>query len=339
MLLPFRLRRFISRKFIDYSFVPIAGYNCNKHLPVRCGRKRFLIEKESLRIKNNTPVTFVIISDADYFILAQEQIRSIFIVEPQSEVFLFDAGLRDEQKQILKNEFQERIHLGLFDVEGIMTKHRLLRSEAMFFFKIHAVTIAQQKTSNTILIYSDAANVFLKPLNELKNFVQANGFYGGMTTTHLYCAIQQHEVPRECAKTMNLNLYDKRFVLIEGGLWAVDTSHNWIKTFLQEYLRLTNDYRGLFILFPHDMIAMSLLIYKHFVNRKLILQETPNIRFNVILEQSTITEKNMTVFDYNTEKIPFFGYAVHNCSNHPEAPEKRRCSIYKDDILSYINIE
>ena len=339
MLLPFRLRRFISRKLIDYSHKPIDGYDFRKHLPVRQGGKRFFIQKDSLRGKNNSSATFVIISDADYFVLAHEQIRSIFIVEPHSEVFLFDAGLKDEQKQILQSDFSEKLRFEVFDIKGIMAKHKLLRSEAMFFYKIHAVTIAQQKTSNTIIIYSDAANVFLKPLNELKNFVQSNGFYGGMTTTHLYNVIQQHDVPRKCAKSLNLNLYDKRYVLIEGGFWAVDVSHNWAKTFLYEYKKLSIDYHGIFILFPHDMIAMSLLIYKYFTKKKLLLQELPNIRFNVLLEQSSVSEKNMTVFDYNTEKIPFFGYAVHNCSNDPEAPEKRHCSIKKDDILSYINIE
>jgi len=338
-MLPFRLRRFFANHFIKYFHTPIEEYDIQKHIPARKGNKRFLIEKASLNKKNNSLISIVIISDAEYFILAHEQIQSILIVEPETEIFVFDAGLLNNQKQQLQDEFPNNIRFEVFDIEQTMATNNLRRSEAMFYYKIHAVSIALQKTKNKIIIYSDAANVFLKPLNELKNFVQQNGFYGGMTEVFGYERIQQYKQFRDCAEALNMNIYNNHFLLTEGGFWAIDTEKQWVKSFVNEYKALTQNHLGVFQIFPHDMVAMSLLLAKYAKQQKFVLQEIPNIRFLAILEKSTVMEKNMRIFDYNTEKIPFFGYAVHNCSNHPDAPEKRRCSIKKDDIKTYIKID
>jgi hypothetical protein len=268
--------------------------------------------------------------------LAYEQIQTIFIVEPQSEVFLFDAGLRKDQKEQLVLEFSSKIHFEDFAIETLMRDKNLKRNEAMFYFKVYAVTIVLSKTKNKFILYSDAANVFLKPLNELKNYVQEYGFYGGMTEMFGYDRIQKYKQFRDCAEDLNVNIYNKNVLLIEGGFWMIDSSLKWVQSFLNDYLKITKKHLGVFQIFPHDMVAMSLLLQKYADKNKLNLQETPNIRFQAILEKSQVKEKNCIVFEYYTEKIPFFGYAVHNSSNHKDAPVKRKCSVYKADIKEYI---
>jgi hypothetical protein len=336
MLLPFRVRRFVSDHFVNYNHSTIKGYDYAKHLPARKGNNRFLIEKDSLRKPNNEALTFVIIADADYFILAYEQIQTIFIVEPQSEVFLFDAGISAAQKAKLLSEFPSNVHFETFAIEQVMKENNLRRNEAMFYYKIYAVTAIVSKTKNKFIVYSDAANVFLKPLHELKNYVCQNGFYGGMTEMFGYARIQQYKQFRDCAEDLKVNIYSKRFLLLEGGFWMINTSQTWIQSFLEDYKMVTKKHLGVFQIFPHDMVAMSLLLHKYSRKNQLTFQETPNIRFQAILEKALVKEKNIVVFDYDTEKIPFFGYAVHNSSNHSDAPIKRRCSVYKADINEYI---
>jgi len=338
MLLPFRFRRFISDRFVNYIHNAIKGYDYSKHVPARKGKNRFLIQKDSLRQPNNESLTFVIITDAEYFILAYEQIQTIFIVEPQSEVFLFDAGMSAGQKAKLISEFPSNVHFETFAIEQIMKEHNLRRNEAMFYFKIYAVTEIVSKAKNKYIVYSDAANVFLKPLYELKNYVSQNGFYGGMTEMFGFDRIQQYKQFRDCAEDLKVNIYRKSFLLIEGGFWMIDTSQSWIHSFLEDYKVLTKKHLGVFQIFPHDMVAMSLLLQKYSSTNNLTFQETPNIRFQAILEKAVVKEKNIVVFDYDTEKIPFFGYAVHNSSNDPDAPVKRKCSVYKADINEYIQI-
>src|ERR1035437_5116473 len=215
MIIPFRLRRFLADRFVKYIHTPVIGYDYKKHVPVRKGKSRFLISKDSLRKVNNTALTFVIITDADYYILAYKQIQTIFIVDTQSEVFLFDAGLRQDQKEQLVLAFSTKIHFESFAIEKVMKDNSLKRNEAMFFYKIYAVSITLSKTKNKYIVYSDAANVFLKPLNELKNYVQENGFYGGMTEMFGYDRIQKYKQFRDCAEDLQVNIYNKNFLFIE----------------------------------------------------------------------------------------------------------------------------
>jgi hypothetical protein len=336
MLLPFRLRRFISGKFVNYTFDPLKEYDHMKHVPVRNRKGSHLIEKKYLLHENNQPVTFVIISDASYFVLALEQIQSIQMIEPDHEIYIFDIGLKQEQKEKLNSFNTGVIKMIPYDISALRKEHDLLYEEAIYFLKIIAVEQVSRITKNKLILYSDVSNLFLKPLNELKNFISEYGFYGGMTSTYLFEHFQKHEQFRKLAEEWNINIFDKRFFLIEGGFWGIDLSHDWAGNFLMDYFRSAKEHINVYRAFPHDMVVMSILLTKYLLKDNIMLNELPNIRFKAILEKRRDIEKNMVVYDYHTEKIPFFGYACHNCSNDPDAPEKRRCSVFKADFKEYM---
>ena len=335
-MLPFRIRRFISRKITNYTHQGIKGYNYLNHVPVRNKKGSYLIEKAQLLKENNAPLTFVIISDANYFSLTYEQIQSIFIVEPQSEVFLYDIGLNEEQKKLIEQGFNGKVIVSPINFPLILKENYLEYNEGVFFLKISAFVKTMQLTQNKIIIYSDSANIFLKPLHTLKNFIVRYGFYAGMTTSYIFPFKKNNKRVFELAENIGVNIYDKRFLVMEGGIWAADISSAWVKNFIQDYFHITNTNFGIFHSFPHDMGIMSILLAKYLIQGNITLNELPNIRFNAILEKRKDIEKNMVVFDYNIEKVPFFGYACHNCSNDPDAPPKRRCTFPKADFKEYI---
>jgi len=298
--------------------------------------KRFVINKSSLLKPNNDKAALVLITDKNYYLLAKELVESIVMVEPDIEAYVFDIGLLPEQVDEFKAIGDNNVFVNPIDIDNLKPEINLPRRLKAYLTKIIAVKRAMELSKAEVIIYSDAASLFMGSLKPIKNFVKEFGFYAGMTQTYTSEWMQHHAHLANYADELKVDVFSPDTVGIEGGLWAIHRKHKWTHEFIDDFYEIAEKRSSLFSVWPGDQIVISILIYK-FVNRgDAFLSEVPNIRFMAVHDKRKEIEKNMVMFDYELEKAPFFGYVSHNCMNSDNVPETRRANIDKKPIEYYI---